>query len=501
MSASSSRPSCWRRLLLRRAGQLRGRMGGPLSRRSAGSRAGTGAGRLQRHSAQRGWPFLRGQLDVPTGTRCSSTSARRTRCRTSSSVRISSASRRSAIPIRRSFVAIQMYLGTFQQHRTIWMDGRPHPPDYAPHTFMGFSTGDWNGDILTITTTHIKAGYFRRTGVPASDRTTVVEHWMRHGNAAVAGDDRHRSGVSERAVHPEPGIRADGARQHELALQLRIRRWRCRGQEPRCLTSCPARTRWCGEFAAKHAMPQEGVRGGAETLLPGWKPGAPPAAVRGREERRLHGLSQPERICSRATCGRFTCRATCYMIVGAGANIAVQVGEDGVSWSTPVPRADRQGAGGDQGAGEREGNPLDRQHDVSSGPYRRQRGVLEGRPHGQRQSRRDRRARERRRAHGSTPKCPTRRGRSTPTSRRRATSRSTANRSCSITTPRSTDTDTMVMFRRSDVIVAGEVYSNGQLSGDRSGQRRQHPRHHRCAQSDACCSRCPARTSRKGAPT
>ena len=58
-------------------------------------------------------------------------------------------------------------MGTYQQRRTIWMDGRPHPPEYAPHTFMGFSTGEWNGDILTITTTHIKAGYFRRSGMPA----------------------------------------------------------------------------------------------------------------------------------------------------------------------------------------------------------------------------------------------------------------------------------------------------------------------------------------------
>ena len=33
-------------------------------------------------------------------------------------------------------------IGTYQQWRTIWMDGRPHPPEYAPHTFMGFSTGD-----------------------------------------------------------------------------------------------------------------------------------------------------------------------------------------------------------------------------------------------------------------------------------------------------------------------------------------------------------------------
>ena len=40
---------------------------------------------------------------------------------------------------------------------------------------------------------------------------------------AVARDHRHRPGVSDRALHPQPGIRADGAQQHELALQLRIR--------------------------------------------------------------------------------------------------------------------------------------------------------------------------------------------------------------------------------------------------------------------------------------
>jgi hypothetical protein len=85
-------------------------------------------------------------------------------------------------PDTQELIALQMYMGTYQQRRTIWLDGRPHPPEYAPHTFMGFSTAEWNGDILTITTTHIKAGYYRRTGVPQSDRSTVVEHWMRHGN-------------------------------------------------------------------------------------------------------------------------------------------------------------------------------------------------------------------------------------------------------------------------------------------------------------------------------
>src|SRR5580692_6033044 len=40
--------------------------------------------------------------------------------------------------------------------RTVWMDDRPHPSDDAPHTWVGFSTGKWDGDVLTVTTTHLK---------------------------------------------------------------------------------------------------------------------------------------------------------------------------------------------------------------------------------------------------------------------------------------------------------------------------------------------------------
>src|SRR5690242_17254067 len=32
--------------------------------------------------------------------------------------------------------------------RTIWMDGRPHPSEYAEHTWDGFSTGEWVGGAL-----------------------------------------------------------------------------------------------------------------------------------------------------------------------------------------------------------------------------------------------------------------------------------------------------------------------------------------------------------------
>ena len=44
-------------------------------------------------------------------------------------------------PETQQVVAIKNYISTYEQTRTIWMDGRPHPSPYAPHTFMGFSTG------------------------------------------------------------------------------------------------------------------------------------------------------------------------------------------------------------------------------------------------------------------------------------------------------------------------------------------------------------------------
>ena len=64
---------------------------------------------------------------------------------------------------------------------TIWMDGRPHPGKYAAHTAGGFSTGVWEGDMLTVTTTHLKEGMVWRNGVPHSDQATMTEHYARHG--------------------------------------------------------------------------------------------------------------------------------------------------------------------------------------------------------------------------------------------------------------------------------------------------------------------------------
>jgi hypothetical protein len=63
----------------------------------------------------------------------------------------------------------------------VYLDGRPHPPDYAPYSWMGFSTATWEGNVLKITTTHLKEDYYRRNGIFASDKATVTTYWTRHG--------------------------------------------------------------------------------------------------------------------------------------------------------------------------------------------------------------------------------------------------------------------------------------------------------------------------------
>jgi glyoxylase-like metal-dependent hydrolase (beta-lactamase superfamily II) len=225
-------------------------------------------------------------------------------------------------------ISIEIYMGTYQQRRSIWLDGRPHPPEYAPHSYMGFSTGEWNGDILTITTTHIKAGYFRRDGMPASDRTVVVEHWIRHGNllsqVTIATDPVY---LTEPYIRSQEFVQMERGNQNwlyncEYAMELP----KDKNEVPHYL---PGQNPWLGEFEGKHAMPKDGVRGGAETLLPGWKPGTPRAATNPAK----NGGFKPDVLPQRLAAGEVKAvpvQGNVHMIVGAGANIVVQVGEDGI---------------------------------------------------------------------------------------------------------------------------------------------------------------------------
>ena len=49
-------------------------------------------------------------------------------------------------PITQQVIAWHEYTEWQAQERIIWVDGRPHPSKYAPHTWQGFSTGKWEGN-------------------------------------------------------------------------------------------------------------------------------------------------------------------------------------------------------------------------------------------------------------------------------------------------------------------------------------------------------------------
>lgn len=79
-------------------------------------------------------------------------------------------------------VSLHGHLNQQEQETTIYMDGRPHPSVNAPHTWSGFTTGEWEGDVLVTTTTHLKETYIRRSGLMRSDRSVVRTRWRRMGD-------------------------------------------------------------------------------------------------------------------------------------------------------------------------------------------------------------------------------------------------------------------------------------------------------------------------------
>ena len=153
---------------------------------------------------------------------------------------------------------------------TIWMDGRPHPSENAPHTWMGFATGKWEGDMLTVYTTHIKTGWLRRNGLPESERATMVEHFIRHGNYMT-----HVSIVTDPVYMTEPLIKSEDLEfdTSESASWL----WPCepvvevvrpKGVVPSYL---PGENPFLHEFAQRWGLPYEPTRGGAETMYPEYR--------------------------------------------------------------------------------------------------------------------------------------------------------------------------------------------------------------------------------------
>ena len=156
---------------------------------------------------------------------------------------------------------------------TIWMDGRPHPLKDAQHTFDGFTTGEWEGNMLTTYTTHIKEGYLRRNGVPTSDRATVTEHFTRHGDLLTIS-----AHIDDPVYLTEPDV-ISRTWQLDPTANLPPTPAPCMPtvEIPRLESdvsiphSLPGKNPYLDEVTRTYHIPEEAVMGGGETMYPEYR--------------------------------------------------------------------------------------------------------------------------------------------------------------------------------------------------------------------------------------
>jgi hypothetical protein len=163
-------------------------------------------------------------------------------------------------------VKIHTHIAWQEQHREIWMDGRPHPPEYAPHTWQGFSTGAWEGDVLVVTTTHLKAGWMRRNGLPLSDAATMTDRFYRYGDVMT-----HVMIVEDPVYLTEPLVKTNGflvapnGTMTPYPCEPVIEVLREAGSVPHYL---PGQNPFLDEFGERYRLPRAATGGGAATALP-----------------------------------------------------------------------------------------------------------------------------------------------------------------------------------------------------------------------------------------
>jgi glyoxylase-like metal-dependent hydrolase (beta-lactamase superfamily II) len=246
-------------------------------------------------------------------------------------------------PINRQLIAYRISYDETPGDRMIWLDGRPGLSPLAVHTWEGFSKGHFKGDTLIIESTHMKEAFHRRNGVPSSFRATTIEHisldepyltWV-----VTTYDDDY---LTEPVVRSVTYIRAPNvqippypcaAQQEEIgadADNYRVPNY-FMGENP-----------YLTEVAVKYKVPLEGVRGGAETTYPEWRvkglalkpPTAQftlkPAYTDASTKIAERADAMPKRAPTYDKVEALHANGNVYMIAGAGGNIAASVGGDGV---------------------------------------------------------------------------------------------------------------------------------------------------------------------------
>ena len=203
--------------------------------------------------------------------------------------------------------------------RPIFMDGRPHPPAWAPHTWTGFSTGQWVGNTLKITTTHLKDGYLKRGGPQTSDMYTMTEFITRHDDILTI-----TTVVDDPVYQDEPYVQsttyiydptATTAMETCNASSFAENGGTDRHWVPHFLPGQnTALTEW---LKAEDWVPEAAARGGVKTIYPEYRRRLRNPARRRRADgagvasrRSPSGAASPSRARATARCTCCRCRAT-----------------------------------------------------------------------------------------------------------------------------------------------------------------------------------------------
>jgi len=172
-------------------------------------------------------------------------------------------------PVTNRVVAFTIGAWEDWSEMVIWMDDRPRPSENALHTQAGFTLGRWEGGALTARTTHVKAGFIRKTGVPLTDNAVIDWRFFRHGDLLT---------VVMIATDPvylvEPEIISKSFRQSRNPLDYRSD---CvptfEGREPGTSVPhyLPGQNPFVDEFVKLYNLPREAVLGNRETLYPEYR--------------------------------------------------------------------------------------------------------------------------------------------------------------------------------------------------------------------------------------
>jgi glyoxylase-like metal-dependent hydrolase (beta-lactamase superfamily II) len=238
-------------------------------------------------------------------------------------------------PFTQRLVAVKHYWQISEGTRTIWMDDRPHPPAYAQHTWSGFSTGKYEGNTLTVYTTHLKRAWIRSNGLAQSDEATVTEHFIRHGDRitylSVVNDPVYLAEpfsrtytLARNAKEPDAWLYACDDGEQILGRredQVESYTW---GQHP-----------FLREFADSKHIPLIATLGGPETMYPEIlakfkDPQAMEAAVKAELTPSPAPPHARRAIDPNPHDGEIhvlPVQGNLYMLVGDGGNIAVQIGD------------------------------------------------------------------------------------------------------------------------------------------------------------------------------